>query len=511
MGSTAEGEVKAERGDDLLVDLANIINNPAFGDVVLITKDGDRLWACRILLAARSPVFQNMFMNGVTVESTSSEVRFPSIRTHALLPILEFIHTGALSKYGLSLRNSVDVTYASRYFLLSTLEKLAISFLSAQSVVSLCNGLGRDLPQLLLSAVDMLSLDMDKHILNLLVEAVTCFSQQGENVAGFSQEAMRVYLDMTRSDAMQLSAAEYVRLRCLLMWFAHRISVAAAEALSVYLPLEQPEIVDSGCGADASLLSACETYQNALAALVRPWIPNVNFRRIHPRMVAEFIEPLGIIEPSHLLQIYRFHATFAKDLYLLRWSSGICPPHFSLHEEGSVVECSNEAKTCSFVTTGAPLTRTAGVYEWDFVIERLCHFMGVGFCSANALKECEAFRSWLGYKSYGWILCCTGDLHHDSMSFDDKAAYASEFGEGARINVRICMEKRTCEFKIDNQICGVAWENIPDEVYPAVTMQFPGRVRIEAARHREIKIHEGLKTIDELKAQVGRGISRASL
>ena len=57
-----------------LFDLASYVNNPSLSDVVLISEDGVRFHAHRLVLCAQSPVFKSMMDSDLWVESASKEV-----------------------------------------------------------------------------------------------------------------------------------------------------------------------------------------------------------------------------------------------------------------------------------------------------------------------------------------------------------------------------------------------------------------------------------------------------
>lgn len=58
-----------------LFDLAGYINSPSLSDVELISEDGSRFHAHRLVLCAQSPVFKAMMDSELWAESANKEVR----------------------------------------------------------------------------------------------------------------------------------------------------------------------------------------------------------------------------------------------------------------------------------------------------------------------------------------------------------------------------------------------------------------------------------------------------
>lgn len=458
-------------------DLARILNDPSFSDVVLVTKDAHRVPACRILLAARSPVFHAMFLNSMA-ESRLAEVPLPTITSSALLALLEFLYTDTLSQHPLTVDTFIDVLHAARYFLVVKLEQLALSFF---------NQLPRDClshqaAMYLSRAVDLLSPQSDVSIFYILVDVLKTANLHSDHVQGFSREALLFYLQKTRNPAVRFSLSEYNRLVCVLLWCAFSVSPEAPEILSDYFPVENlvMEQVRSPGGPQLALLETLKAHKSSLAANFRCWLPFLDLFRIHPEILARLVQPLDIIPPSYLAHVFRFQAMYSKDMLLLRWKEGAHGPRYVIHEEGCTIESTCIGKSFGFARAEMSVTRTMGLYEWDFVVERTCPHLGLGFIAAEALPRVEYEGSWLGYKYYGWVLCCTGDLLHHAKTFDEgKVEYGQSFGNESRVRVHLNMTMRTCSFTINGQRCGVAWEDIPTEVYPAVTLRSPGRVRLE--------------------------------
>lgn len=59
---------------ELLFDLSGYINSPSLSDVVLVSQDGAKCHAHRLVLCAQSPVFKTMMDSDLWAESRNKEV-----------------------------------------------------------------------------------------------------------------------------------------------------------------------------------------------------------------------------------------------------------------------------------------------------------------------------------------------------------------------------------------------------------------------------------------------------
>lgn len=467
-----------EKGSNLAMDMRNILDDPAFADLVLVSKEGHRLLACRSILAARSPVFYAMLKNGITRESYSAEISLPSITACGLLPCLEFIYSGTLSTNVITFNNVIDLIHASRFLLLCQLHDLAIFFLFNHNVSH------QHRAMLLSRAVELLAPASDTQIFSHIMTAIPCVPQDLDDLGELSYEAMCFYLETTHNVSICILTSEYSRLRLVLMWCAHSISLHLEEAVKVYMPPEQSEFLNSisftHSDKDCAHLLLIKSWQSLMKDCFEPFLCYLDLFRVHPHMLARVVEPMGVVPPAYLMHVFRFHAMFSKDMLLLRWGKGAHHPRYVIQEEGSVLENVSNDDLFGFGTTEVPATRTTGVYEWDIVVETSSSYLGIGFCSVEGLAAVESDNKWLGYRSYGWVLCCHGVLYHNNLlNAYIKTSYAPSFSEGSRVRVHIDLSKATCSFTVDGTPCGIAWDNIPSIIYPAVTMCYPGRVRIE--------------------------------
>ncbi|MCO5596840.1 hypothetical protein L7F22_050910 [Adiantum nelumboides] len=493
---------------------ASMINNPACSDVQFIAQDGVKVWANKAILAQASSLFCAMLTNGVTLDSTSSSVPLPSIPSAALLPILEFLYTGSpsFSSFPLSLSSAPLVLEAARFLLLPTLEQSVGSFI-AQSLLSLLSQdsiTPSDAPSTLSRALDMCiphTHDVLSKLTSLIPDALLL---DPKALAHFSQEGLSFYLQKTRSGSLRLDGSEYPRLRCVLLWCATSMSSSElVELLCKCLPVSEELALASRD--QSTLLKKFKLFRDDVTNALEPWLSHLDLFRIHPDVLTETILPLDVVSQSYLINVLAFQVHFSKDMLYLRWKSQALsdsntPMQTLVLDEGHSIKCqligddmarsftrlrlpgtvlSHLSMPPRFARAELPITPAMRFYEWDFVIEKDCSFMAVGFCSEQALSVDNSCSStWLGYEPFGWVLYHSGQLFHDSKV---GSPYCARFGVESRIRVHIDMVYFTCRFTVNSKTYGVAWKNIPKRIYPAVALTFPGKVRIEAASNERQK------------------------
>ena len=111
-----------------------------------------------------------------------------------------------------------------------------------------------------------------------------------------------------------------------------------------------------------------------------------------------------------------------------------------------------------------------GIFEWDVIIEKVCGCAWIGVCAPKNLN----YESFVGYQPTGWVLGSNGYCSNNGKGFK----YSPSFGSGTKITVHLDMNKRTCAFTIHGTKYPM-WNNLPSKLYPVVSLNYPGRVRIQ--------------------------------
>src|SRR3954454_15628494 len=152
------------RGYSLEQDLKFLINNPKYSDVEILCRDEKKLYGCRVILAARSEVFNGLLYNGMK-ESYENKISFPDINSAGMEIILEYTYTGSIKEESLTKDNMIEVFNAADYFQLPGLQDFITN--TVRCTLS---------PELLSRVVEMMSLsenNENNNHLNLLINAVS--------------------------------------------------------------------------------------------------------------------------------------------------------------------------------------------------------------------------------------------------------------------------------------------------------------------------------------------------
>src|SRR6266536_5690012 len=122
----------------------------------------------RVILAARSDVFDGLLYNGMK-ESYENQITFPEINSAGMEIILEYTYTGSIKEGSLTEDNTVEAFYAADYFQLLDLQDFIMKTLKN----TLKKGCTKNYSIKLLSKVaEIMPLSEENSLLNSLVEVV---------------------------------------------------------------------------------------------------------------------------------------------------------------------------------------------------------------------------------------------------------------------------------------------------------------------------------------------------
>jgi len=113
------------RGNSLKQDLRLLINNPKYSDIEILCKDEKTLYGSRVILAARSNVFEGLLYNN-GMRTYENKISFPGINSSGMNIILEYIYTGSVEG-PLTKDNIFEALHAADYFQLSKLKDELLS------------------------------------------------------------------------------------------------------------------------------------------------------------------------------------------------------------------------------------------------------------------------------------------------------------------------------------------------------------------------------------------------
>ncbi|CAG8741170.1 16008_t:CDS:1, partial [Cetraspora pellucida] len=227
--------------------------------------------------------------------------------------------------------------------------------------------------------------------------------------------------------------------------------------------------------------------------LLSPLLKFVNFRLIHPSILANIIEPLDLIPSETLVDAFRYQTQLPPGVgpkrnrgvitakpgnMRLQWDQNAHGPNIFVLENNAVLK--SRSKKSEFARTTLPI-RGHEIYEWDIIIEEDCKYIWIGVCTERRFEV--NYSNWLGGEIYGYTLGSNGSLAHNrgpnnEKSLKNSTIYGTRFGKNSRITVHLDMGNRTLSFSINGIKYGDAFTDLPSEVYPAVSLKKPGKVRI---------------------------------
>ncbi|CAI2176210.1 172_t:CDS:1 [Funneliformis geosporum] len=467
------------RGNSLEQDLRLLINNPKYSDIEILCKNERKLFGCRAILAARSEVFDRLLYIKVG-ESYEKQITFSKINSSGMKVILEYIYTGIVKDESLTKENIVEAFIAADYFQLPDLQDFILK--TVKNTLEM-NSNDNYSPELLSNIVDTMSLTEDNILSNLLVDAVSTIPLNTIGFGRLSIAALRFLLSCTYEKEKYFVTSEYEVFRYSVILVARQVSNDATESLLKQLPtLEQ---IDHLKKIDNVLIPD----HHNVAKELEPLIKFIDFRRIKSQILANIIEPLNIIPVETIINVYRHKAisksTDFNDFNEVRgllpisnksdyvWDERGCGSNLIIEDDGKIVRASNACKDHQNVRFKVAL-ENKGMFEWDVIIEKNCSAAWVGVCASENFD----YGRFGGFQCTAWLLSSNGTIIHNNVH---KSGYCPTFkGDNNNVTVHLDMNKRTCSFTVNGVKYTVSeWNNLPSKLYPVVSINYPGRFRIQ--------------------------------
>ncbi|RIA82663.1 hypothetical protein C1645_835026 [Glomus cerebriforme] len=467
------------RGYSLEQDLRLLINNPNYSDIEILCEDEKKLYGCRAILAARCEVFDRLLYNGMK-ESYEKQISLLTINSAGMMIILEYTYTGLIKEESLNKDNIVEAFFAADYFQLSNLQDFIIKFLKNISKKDYTDNY---IPELLSKVVETRPLSEDNLFINLLVEAISAIPLNTIELGRLSIKALQYLLSCTYEKEKPFATPEYEVFRYSAILAAKQVSNDAHNILLERLPtLEQ---LENSIKIENKVII---DHQKVIKEL-EPLIKFIEFNQIKVQTLVDIIEPLEIIPPEIIVNIYR-HKALSNDLNIngtrgipqniykfnesnYVWDESACGSKLNIENNGKVVRALNGCNSLQSVRAKLAL-ENKGILEWDVIIEKVCNYAYVGVCSSENFN----YETFAGYQSTGWVLGSGGNCCNSKNWLYN---YCSKFGDGSKVTVHLNLNKRTCAFTVNGtkypEISG--WNNLPSKLYPVVSLRHPGRFQIQ--------------------------------
>ncbi|EXX71282.1 hypothetical protein RirG_079890 [Rhizophagus irregularis DAOM 197198w] len=459
------------RGYSLEQDLRFLINNPKYSDIEILCEDEKKLYGCRVILAARSEVFERLLYNGIK-KSYETQIFFPKINSTEMEIVLEYIYTGSVKEESLTKDNIIETFYVADYFQLLNLQ----GFIMKTFKNILKKNYTEDYsPELLSKFVERMPLMVNRIysvFLNLLVEAVANIPLNTIEFGRLSIAGLQYLLSCTYEKEKHFTTREYEVFRYSAILAAKQVSNDAFKTLLKRLPtLDQ---IENSIQVESEPI----TDHQKVAKELEPLVEFINFRRIKGSILVDMIEPLEIVPAKIILNIYRqciksnnFNLNDIRGIPKIEyvWDETACGSKLVIGDNGKVIRVPKGLGSWRSFRAKMVLEYSY-IYEWDVIIEKASW---VGVASENLNYE-----DFAGNQPNGWVLGSCGGCYNSGYYKND---YCLSFGDGARITVHLDMNKRTCAFTVNGTKYPEvpSWNNLPSKLYPVASLCYPGQFRIQ--------------------------------
>ncbi|CAB5189686.1 unnamed protein product [Rhizophagus irregularis] len=416
------------RGYSLEQDLRFLINNPKYSDIEILCEDEKKLYGCRVILAARSEVFERLLYNGIK-KSYETQIFFPKINSTEMEIVLEYIYTGSVKEESLTKDNIIETFYVADYFQLLNLQ----GFIMKTFKNILKKNYTEDYsPELLSKFVERMPL-MENRIysvfLNLLVEAVANIPLNTIEFGRLSIAGLQYLLSCTYEKEKHFTTREYEVFRYSAILAAKQVSNDAFKTLLKRLPtLDQ---IENSIQVESEPI----TDHQKVAKELEPLVEFINFRRIKGSILVDMIEPLEIVPAKIILNIYRqciksnnFNLNDIRGIPKIEyvWDETACGSKLVIGDNGKVIRVPKGLVSWRSFRAKMVLEYSY-IYEWDVIIEK---------------------ASWVGVAS-------------ENLNYEDFAVNGTKYQEVP------------------------SWNNLPSKLYPVVSFYHTAACQFRIQPHKK--------------------------
>ncbi|MCO5604740.1 hypothetical protein L7F22_058910 [Adiantum nelumboides] len=473
----------------LLKDIERMHSNDTFWDMVFVCgTEEEEIRACRMLVAARSPVLQSMLLTSGMAESYDTRILLPDIHPAAMRICLEFFFTDTVQQSSWLTDNKDAEWWAS----LVTSYNLGIELISSHSPAVSSRGSCR---------IETFLLDFRKEVRTHL--AGLC----DVKVFSGSKDERRFYKDLTKPALFHFiqghhecefrnGFSEYFSFLHVVRWSAYRVVAkepsidegSFEKVLNNYFPQATKEMgtMLSSAVTIPSNQTVISKYLKLLADPLGECLKtaSIDFNEMPSHILCRFIEPLNVVPPSALLAAYRFQALCRPALC---WDHLAHGTQYKVDLSPNIISCSS-LKLKGFARCSTLLYPAVNAFfDWEIKIRKQCRELRIGFCVCKpTFRVSECSLHVLGDDGLSWALDANGFLYN--RGHKSSARYVKRFvKDGTIIQVHLNIVDQSCSFSIDNEDAGVAWSNLqlPDDhaIYPAVSLVSPGEAGIYLINH----------------------------
>ncbi|CAB5189694.1 unnamed protein product [Rhizophagus irregularis] len=453
------------RGYSLEKDLRLLINNPKYSDIEILCEDEKKFYGCRVILAARSEVFDRLLYNGMK-ESYENKISFPKINSVGMEIVLEYTYTGSIKEESLSKDNIIEAFYAAEYLQLLGLQDFIMKVFKNILEKNQTENYSPELLSKFASKMPLATIPLNTVEFGRL------------SIAG-----LQYLLVCTYEKEKPFATPEYEVFRYSAILAAKQVSNDAYKTLIERLPiLEKIEQIENSVQLENK--NKFITGQQKVAKELEPLVEFIDFKRIHGQALVDIIEPLEIVPAKIIVNVYRhntisnnFNRTYFRGIPITNctnyvWDESACGSKLIIEDNGKTVHAQNGLSSHQSVRAKMILENN-GIYEWDVIIEKVCSWSWVGVASENLNYE-----DFAGNQPTGWVLGFNGYCYNSGNRINN---HCPSFGDGAMITIHLDMNRKTCAFTVNGTKYQEVptWNNLPSRLYPVASLTYPGRYRIQ--------------------------------
>ncbi|CAI2182431.1 6227_t:CDS:1 [Funneliformis geosporum] len=308
------------RGVSLTLDLTDMINNPLYSDIIITCKDGEELNACKLLLSARSEYFNKLFSSTKQeAKDSTNKINIAELPSSAVKVVLEYLYTGNVSDKTLTIDILSDAYNGATVFLLPNLKEMIVQFMKTymkhRHNVSSSNQIAKILSKVSDNSIitTLSSSDDDNQLIDEICRFLMSKSLYNIEYQNFSSKALEFLLHRTLNiKEGNFVTPEYDVFKYCILWAVDQIS--RNDVLNFWLLLpnnedsEGQESFCRECNPIDSNNELLKQHRSTISSILKSILNYIDFRLIHPNILANVIEPLEIVNPSILIAAYRYQA-----------------------------------------------------------------------------------------------------------------------------------------------------------------------------------------------------------
>ncbi|CAG8438695.1 2504_t:CDS:1 [Funneliformis mosseae] len=310
------------RGVSLTLDLTDMINNPLYSDIIITCKDGEELNACKLLLSARSEYFNKLFSSTQQKAKESSsfhitnKIDLPELPSSAVKVVLEYLYTGNVSDETLTIDILSDAYNGATVFSLSNLKEIIVQFMKTymkhRHNVGSSNQIAKILSEVSDNSIITSSSDENQLIDEIcrFLMSKSLYNIEYQNLSSKALEFLLYHtLNMKEGNFV---TPEYDVFKYCILWAVNQISKDDVLNFWLLIPnnedFKAQESLSKEWNPIDSNNALLKQHRSAISSILKSILKYIDFRLIHPNILANVIEPLEIVNPSILIAAYRYQA-----------------------------------------------------------------------------------------------------------------------------------------------------------------------------------------------------------